>query len=314
MLKGRDTTMKRLAIVAALVLLFGCILTGCSAGKSSMVGTWYSDRDDQSTLTLNKDGTYSDGTWLTSGKYTSDGSKLTLTSTLDGSITLLIQTENGKTVLYYDNKPYSHTYYGSAEAAQDAREARQADEQTADKEQAEKEQKALQGALVGYWYNTASYPIEFTTDGSFISYPLGKQRTGKYEILASDRISITGQDGVAQMLPIKLTENHLTFNGGNYTKSTPVDLSLDLLVGEWTDDTLTTVFTADGTYIEKSAFVGFVSDTTVTFSITGSNTIDVPDHGGSQWAFLSETDNEYQLILSKTKNGTSYTTYMTKAK
>lgn len=73
MLKGRDTTMKRLAIVAALVLLFGCILTGCSAGKSSVVGTWYSDRDDQSTLTLNKDGTYSDGTWLTSGNYTLDG-------------------------------------------------------------------------------------------------------------------------------------------------------------------------------------------------------------------------------------------------
>ena len=306
--------MKRLAITAAAFLLLGCILTGCGTGKSSVVGTWYSDRDDQSKLTLNKDSTYSDGTWLTSGNYTLDGNKLTLTSALDGTITLLIQTENGKTVLYYDNAPYSHSYYGSAEAAQDAREARQADEQAADKEQAEEEQKALQGALVGYWYNTASYPIKFTTDGSYISYPLGKQRTGKYEILAFDRISITGQDGTAQMLPIKLTENQLTFNGSIYTKSTPVDLSLDLLVGEWTDGTLTTAFTADGTYIEKSAFEGFVSDTTVTFSITGSNTIDVPDQGGSQWVFLSETENEYQLILSKTKNGTSYTVYMTKAK
>lgn len=306
--------MKRFASLMAVALMACCILAGCGSGKGYEAGTWYSDRDDQSVLTLNKDGTYSDGTWITNGNYTSDGSKITLTSTLDGTKMLLIQTVDGKTVLFYDNEQYSHTYYSNAEAAQTAREARQTAELVAATEQAAKEQKTLQRALVGYWYNATSDPIEFTADGSYISYPLGKQRTGKYEVLAGNRISITGQDGVAQTLPIKLAENQLTFNGGIYSKATPVDLSLDLLAGEWTDGTLTTVFMADGTYIEKSAFAGFVGDTTVAFSITGSNTIDVPDQGGSQWAFLSETENEYQLILSKTKNGKSYTVYMTKAK
>lgn len=76
---------------------------------------------------------------------------------------------------------------------------------------------------------------------------------------------------------------------------------------------MTTVFTADSSYIEKSAFAGFVDDKTVAFTITGSNTLDVPDQGGQQWAFLSETETEYQLLMTKTKNGASYTTFMTKA-
>ena len=61
-------------------------------------------------------------------------------------------------------------------------------------------------------------------------------------------------------------------------------------------------------------FAGFVDDKTVAFTITGSNTLDVPDQGGQQWAFLSETETEYQLLMTKTKNGASYTTFMTKAK
>ena len=64
----------------------------------------------------------------------------------------------------------------------------------------------------------------------------------------------------------------------------------------------------------SEAFAGFVDDKTVAFTITGSNTLDVPDQGGQQWAFLSETETEYQLLMTKTKNGASYTTFMTKAK
>ena len=96
--------------------------------------------------------------------------------------------------------------------------------------------------------------------------------------------------------------------------ATPKDKTLEIFGEEWTDGTLTTVFTADSSYIEKSAFAGFVDDKTVAFTITGSNTLDVPDQGGQQWAFLSETETEYQLLMTKTKNGASYTTFMTKAK
>ncbi len=98
--------MKKIAILSAALLLICGLVTGCGAG-SSLVGTWYSDRNDQSTLILDKDGTYNNGTWLTNGDYTSDGSEITLTSTLDGTTTLLIKTENGKTVLFYDHESYS---------------------------------------------------------------------------------------------------------------------------------------------------------------------------------------------------------------
>ena len=49
--------------------------------------------------------------------------------------------------MLFGDGSYSHTYYGSAEAAQAAREARQAAEQAAAEEQAAKEREALKTAL-----------------------------------------------------------------------------------------------------------------------------------------------------------------------
>ena len=144
--------MKKITMLSAAVLLICGLVTGCGAG-SSVVGTWYSDRDDEAALVLNKDGTYSDGQWLTNGNYTIDGNTVILTGTLDGQNKLTIQTENGKTTLLFGDGSYSHTYYGSTEAAQAAREARQAAEQAAAEEQTAKEREALKTALVGYWYN-----------------------------------------------------------------------------------------------------------------------------------------------------------------
>lgn len=264
---------------------------------------------------LNKDGTYSDGQWLTNGNYTIDGNTVILTGTLDGQNKLTIQTENGKTTLLFGDGSYSHTYYGSTEAAQAAREARQAAEQAAAEEQTAKEREALKTALVGYWYNMSSYPVEFTADGKYISYPQGERQESQYELVSGSMLSVTAADGTTLEISAEVQgDGHLQLSTWDYIKATPLDLSLDLLAGEWTDGTLTTVFTADSSYIEKSAFAGFVDDKTVAFTITGSNTLDVPDQGGQQWAFLSETETEYQLLMTKTKNGASYTTFMTKAK
>lgn len=306
--------MKKIAMLAAVVLLICGLVTGCGAGNS-VVGTWYSDRDDEAALVLNKAGTYSDGQWLTSGNYTIDGNTVILTGTLDGQNKLKIQTENGKTTLLFGDESYSHTYYGSAEAAQTAREARQAAEQAAAEEQAAKEREALKTALVGYWYNMSSYPVEFTADGKYISYQQGERQESQYELVSGSMLSVTAADGTTEEISAEVQgDGHLQLSTWDYIKATPLDLSLDLLAGEWTDGTLTTVFTADSSYIEKSAFAGFVDDKTVAFTITGSNTLDVPDQGGQQWAFLSETETEYQLLMTKTKNGASYITFMTKAK
>lgn len=97
--------MKKIAMLAAAALLICGLVTGCGAG-SSVVGTWYSDRDDEAALVLNKDGTYSDGQWLTNGNYTIDGNTVILTGTLDGQNKLTIQTENGKTTLLFGDENY----------------------------------------------------------------------------------------------------------------------------------------------------------------------------------------------------------------
>ena len=49
--------MKKITMLSAAVLLICGLVTGCGAG-SSVVGTWYSDRDDEAALVLNKDGTW----------------------------------------------------------------------------------------------------------------------------------------------------------------------------------------------------------------------------------------------------------------
>lgn len=233
------------------MLLICGLVTGCGAGNS-VVGTWYSDRDDEAALVLNKDGTYSDGQWLTSGNYTIDGNTVILTGTLDGQNKLKIQTENGKTTLLFGDESYSHTYYGSAEAAQTAREARQAAEQAAAEEQAAKEREALKTALVGYWYNMSSYPVEFTADGKYISYQQGERQESQYELVSGSMLSVTAADGTTEEISAEVQgDGHLQLSTWDYIKATPLDLSLDLLAGEWTDGTLTTVFTADSSYIEK---------------------------------------------------------------
>ena len=172
--------MKRMMASFIVILMICLILTGCSS--RAIVGTWYSDRDDEAALILKKDGTYDDGKWLTRGNYTVDGETIILSSILDGQRKLTIQKVDGKKVLVYESGNYSHVYYESAKDATKAKEARQAAEEAAREaeraaaeEQAAKERYALQVALEGYWisidtgitgYNA---PVEFTSDGTYIT-------------------------------------------------------------------------------------------------------------------------------------------------
>ena len=73
---------KKIYGIACLLLFAVVMLTGC--GHQSVEQTWYSDRDDQSTLTL-KDGQYTDSGWLTTGQYTTKENTITLTSAVDMS-------------------------------------------------------------------------------------------------------------------------------------------------------------------------------------------------------------------------------------
>ncbi len=82
---------KKIYGIACLLLFAVVMLTGC--GHQSVEQTWYSDRDDQSTLTL-KDGQYTDSGWLTTGQYTTKENTITLTSAVDGTHELQIQKDN----------------------------------------------------------------------------------------------------------------------------------------------------------------------------------------------------------------------------
>ena len=103
----------------------------------------------------------------------------------------------------------------------------------------------------------SSYPVEFTADGKYISYPQGERQESQYELVSGSMLSVTAADGTTLEISAEVQgDGHLQLSTWDYIKATPLDLSLDLLAGEWTDGTLTTVFTADSSYIEKKCLCG----------------------------------------------------------
>lgn len=303
--------MKRFSLAAMLALLFLVPLCGCG---DTVAGTWYSDRDDGASLVLNEDGSYSDNQWLTTGTYTVEEGVILLTSPLDGETRLTLQEKDGNTVLLYEQDPHSHTYYKDPETAKKAKEARQAAEKAAAEAAAAKEREALQTALVGYWYSELGTPVEFTADGFYISYTQGERQALQYEVLSGDTISVTAPDGSTQMMKVTIGEDGLLFHMWNYFKAEPLALSLELLEGHWTGSSLGYEFTLNGSFIEKSAFPGFVDDVITSFTITGFDTIEFPEQGRKALAFLSETQEGYQLTLAWMENGLFRTNFMTKSK
>jgi len=80
-----------------------------------VAGVWYSDQDNSDVLVLNQDGTYTSSWWLASGKYIIDGNNLSLTDSFDTTKTLIIKTVGAEHVLFFDNEPYSHSYFRTQE-------------------------------------------------------------------------------------------------------------------------------------------------------------------------------------------------------
>ncbi len=303
--------MKRSSLAAALFLLLLIPLYGCG---NKVAGTWYSDRDDGASLVLNEDGSYSDNQWLTTGTYTVEEGVILLTGILDGETRLTLQEMDGQTVLLYEQDPHSHTYYKDPETAKKAKESRQAAEKAAEEAAAAKEREALQTDLVGYWYSELGTPVEFTADGFYISYAQGERQDLQYEVLSGDTISVLAPDGSTQTMKVTIGEDGLLFHMWNYFKAEPLALSPELLEGHWTGGSLGYEFTLNGSFVEKSAFPGFVDDSITSFTITGFDTMEFPEEEREIRAFLSETQESYQLILAWTENGLIRTNFMTKLK
>ena len=309
---------KKIYGIACLLLFAVVMLTGC--GHQSVEQTWYSDRDDQSTLTL-KDGQYTDSGWLTTGQYTTKENTITLTSAVDGTHELQIQKDNnGNTVLFFDNGQHSHTYYSDADAAEFARENRIAADKAVDTLQKAEDKKQLKETLPGYWIpvDTETYPIIFEENGTIISYEFfgntdHEKQLHTYKV-TDDGISVTVEKRLVVCKAKLQDDGTLQFNGDKnvsitYKKVAQLELSKNILNGEWTNKTgdLTLVFDS-GTFYTKSKALVEVPERT-NYTVVGYDTAMID--GEIENMFLSESKTKYYLIVVRPVNKNSDATYAT---
>lgn len=245
----------RKSIMVFLLLAALFFVTSCG---TKIEGTWYSDRPDNETLTLNPDGTYIGGGWLNAGRYTVEGDKITLTGLLDGAKTLRIKKEGSITVLYFDNGPYSHTYYANKEIALEEIKHR--------KEEAAREQEELlvelSPGIMGYWVSENRGPLELRNNGECYYFNGAECFDGTYECeikmdLESHpqeiTLKVTLRDGARETWSIDLESNHLQNRVGEYQKAEKIELTKDMLIGRWNNFYGTYIFT-DETYTRKASF------------------------------------------------------------
>lgn len=303
---------KAIPIILASIMLL-CMFTGCSSKNSSVVGTWYSDQDDESVLLLKKDNTYTDGSWLSTGEFFVEENTVVMVGPLDGTHKLKIEQEDGQMILrYYDrDSEIPRTFYKSADQAQTARDVRKEAERIAAEEQAAAELKELEDGLIGYWYTDSRSPIEFTQDGLYIEYTADGIQQGKYQVLSGSELSVTKADGSEVNLNAQFEEDGtLQLDYDSYTKAEPLALSTDLLLGEWYASTdyegnPSREYFDNGTYAIKSLFPEYVSDTIINYTVEDKNhfmsySADSPDKM-TGWAYLSKTETDYQLYWSHTE-------------
>lgn len=120
----------KLGITALCGVLFAVSLTACGGKKKDapetettaekesydLIGSWYSDRENGDTLTLNKDGSYTSSVWLKDGNYSISENTLTLTDLFGKETSFTIKENGDNLTLVYSDSSSGHTYYRTEEA------------------------------------------------------------------------------------------------------------------------------------------------------------------------------------------------------
>lgn len=174
----------KLGITALCVILFSVSLSSCGGKKKNapetvpetettaekesydLIGSWYSDRENGDTLTLNKDGSYTSSVWLKDGNYSIAGNTLTLTDLFGKETNLTIQGNGEELTLVYPDPSTGHTYYQTEEALNAVKAAR---ESAAEEEQSFNEAVVKKILTTGDWTNPNGYTLHMTNRDFTIS-------------------------------------------------------------------------------------------------------------------------------------------------
>lgn len=200
----------KLGITALCGILFSVSLSSCGGKKKNapetvpetettaekeshdLIGSWYSDRENGDTLTLNKDGSYTSSVWLKDGNYSIAGNTLTLTDLFGKETNLTIQGNGEELTLVYPDPSTGHTYYQTEEALNAVKAAR---------ESAAEEEKSFNEAVVkkilttGDWTNQKS----FTEPGGYTLHITDTEFT----VSANEAHELKDDPKFAELFPTK---------------------------------------------------------------------------------------------------------------
>lgn len=129
----------------------------------SLVGSWFSDRENGDILTFNEDGTFSSSAWLKNGTFSITGKTVYLTDALGMKKTLSVGSYEGSATLVYSDESSGHTYYRTQAELNEVKIAR---ESVAAEEQEFNKDAVMKILTTGEWLSTNGFTLSMT-DTSF---------------------------------------------------------------------------------------------------------------------------------------------------
>lgn len=222
--------MKKAHILVLLcITIFSILFAGCGKKiEKELIGTWYSTKPD--TIVIKENGKYTSD-WITSGlesNYTVEGKKIIFTNPLGDEYEFEIIESNNDYILEYKSKTgnLNYSYYKDKKLVDEMIAQIQKEKELIEIEESEKEQSKKQEIaeiLVGIWeWSSTNHTVEFTVDGKHIHNISDDIYTWEYEIIDSNTLKITTDDGkvLTKVFEVRETDNgyELIYNGVIYTK------------------------------------------------------------------------------------------------
>lgn len=290
----------KIIIVAACAVVVVTMIGIIYMDRSSLIGVWYSNEDDNSALVLRKDGTFVGGGGMGGGSYAIVDDIVTLIGLWDGTRTLNVVKVEGKTMLKYTENGHSYTYYNNLYAANTDREARKSAEEENRKNNPQAQEMAelvpsLKTEIIGYWSGSSDVLI-FTEDGRLTRYNSKGAIQSLYSVKDNEKINVA-YGGNMREESVKITEDGLmNFRSKQYIKTEPIELSENILEGVWKkdaeDDPVSITFLSGNMYHNKDG-----KSVASSYKIVDGNTMKMSDANGEVSVYVSGAGNQYHMFF-----------------
>ena len=189
----------------------------------SLVGSWFSDRENGDILTFNEDGTFSSSAWLKNGTFSISGKTVYLVDALGMKKSLTIGNHEGSMTLIFSDESSRYIYYRTQEELNKVKAAR---ESAAAETLAFNKDAVMKILTTGEWLSSNNFTLSMTDTSFTISknenhpdygksaeYDWEPSVTRQYQITSIER----GTNVDAFFIDIKVTDENGIERNSDFT-------------------------------------------------------------------------------------------------